>query len=154
MRSPVVSRPSRPHAIVGRVERPLFEQAGGADVIRAVLRDFYDAVFADVMIGFHFKGADKERLIARETELTLQALGADVPYGGRPLREAHAPHPILGGQFMRRRKLLADAIARAGLPDAVRDAWLAHTDSLRAVVTRDAGDECDVGAAAERLRRR
>ncbi len=135
------------------MERPLYEQAGGPDVIRAVLRDFYDAVFADVMIGFHFKGADKERLIQRETELTLEALGADVAYTGRPLREAHAPHPILGGQFMRRRKLLADAIARAGLPDAVRDAWLAHTDSLRAVVTRDRTDECDVAGASERLRR-
>jgi hemoglobin len=136
------------------VERPLYEQAGGADVIRAVLRDFYDRVFADVMIGFHFKGADKERLIAREAELTLQALGADVAYTGRPLRAAHAPHPILGGQFMRRRKLLADAIDRAGLPSVVRDAWLAHTDSLRAVVTRDASDECDDAGASRRLRSR
>lgn len=136
------------------MDRPLYEIAGGADVIRAVLRDFYDRVFADVMIGFHFKGADKERLIERETELTLEALGADVVYTGRPLRAAHAPHPILGGQFMRRRKLLADAIERAGLPDVVRDAWLAHTDSLRAVVTRDQTNECDDAAAAARLRRR
>ncbi len=134
------------------VDRPLFEQAGGAAAVRAVLRDFYDRVFADVMIGFHFKGADKERLIERELELTLAALGAEVAYTGRPLRAAHAPHPILGGQFLRRRKLLDDAIRRAGLPDAVRAAWLAHTDSLRAVVTRDAADECDDAGAAARLR--
>lgn len=131
---------------------PLFEQAGGAAKIRAVLADFYDRVFADLMIGFLFKGIDKQRLIAHELELTLRALGADVPYLGRSLREAHARHPILGGHFMRRRKLLADAIARHGLPDAVRDAWLAHTDALRAEITPDRGDECDAPAAANRAR--
>lgn len=135
------------------VDEPLWQQAGGADALRAVLRDFYDAVFADLMIGFHFKGADKSRLIERELELALRALGADVQYTGRPMREVHAPHPIFGGQFMRRRTLLAQAIERHGLPAAVRDAWLAHTDALRADVTRDRTDECDDRAAAARLPR-
>ncbi|MCW5891153.1 MAG: group 1 truncated hemoglobin [bacterium] len=130
----------------------LVEQAGGPEAIRAVLRDFYGHVFGDFMIGFLFKGADKERLIAKETELTLHALGADVAYTGRDVRQAHATHPIMGGHFMRRRKLLADAIARAALPDAVRDAWLAHTDSLRPDVTRDRTDECDAAGAHARLR--
>ena len=133
--------------------RPLYEQAGGPDAIRAVLRDFYDAVFDDLMIGFLFKDADKARLVERELELTLHALGADVAYTGRPLRVAHAGRRIFGGHFMRRRKLLADALARHGLPDAVRDAWLAHTDALRAEITPDAPDECDDAAASRRLRR-
>ena len=121
----------------------LHERAGGAEKIRTVLRDFYDTVFADLMIGYLFKGADKERLIEHELALTLRALGADVEYRGRPLRDVHARHRILGGHFMRRRKLLADAIARHGLPEDVRDAWLAHTDALRAQVTPDLGSECD-----------
>ncbi len=132
----------------------LVEQAGGPDAIRAVLRDFYDHVFGDFMIGFHFKGSDKERLIEKETELTVHALGGDAVYTGRDVRAAHAAHPIMGGHFLRRRKLLADAIERAGLPDAVRDAWLAHTDALRGDVTRDRADECDGQAARERLRSR
>lgn len=132
--------------------RPLYERAGGAGAVRAVLADFYDAVFADLMIGFLFKGIDKQRLIERELELTLAALGADVRYGGAALRTVHARHPILGGHFMRRRKLLADAIARHGLPDDVRDAWLAHTDALKAEITPDRGDECDAPAAAVRAR--
>jgi truncated hemoglobin YjbI len=57
---------------------PLHEQAGGAEKLRTVLRDFYDTVFADVMIGYLFKNADKTRLVERELELTLAALGADV----------------------------------------------------------------------------
>lgn len=121
--------------------------------MRAVLRDFYDTVFDDLMIGFFFKGADKELLIERELQLTLQALGAAVEYTGRPLRAVHAARPIFGGQFMRRRKLLLDAIERGGLPAAVRDAWLAHTDALRPQITADRPEDCDDRGAAARLRR-
>lgn len=132
---------------------PLLDLAGGPDTLRAVVRDFYDTVFADLMIGFFFRHADKERLIAHELEVALHALGADVPYTGRPLRAVHAPHPIMGGHFMRRRKLLADAMERHRLPAAVREAWLAHTDALRAEITPDAGGECDGAGAAARVRR-
>ncbi len=130
----------------------LYERAGGAERIRAVLTDFYEAVFADLMIGFLFKGSDKARLIEQELALTLRALGADVPYTGRPLAEVHARHPILGGHFMRRRKLLADAMARHALPDDVREAWLAHTDALRSSITPDRDNECDAPGAAARVR--
>lgn len=130
----------------------LYERAGGAEKIRVVLTDFYQTVFADRMIGFLFKGADQARLIERELGLTLRALGADVPYTGRALAMVHARHPILGGHFMRRRKLLADAMERHGLPADVRDAWLAHTDGLRSEITPDRGDECDAPGAAARVR--
>lgn len=131
----------------------LWERAGGAAGIRAVLVDFYDRVFADVMIGYLFRDADKARLVEKECELTLAALGADVVYGGRPIDAVHRPLPIMGGHFMRRRKLLADAIERAGLPADVRDAWLAHTDRLRPLVTPDRSGECDAPSAAARARR-
>jgi len=134
------------------VSTSLVERAGGVESLRTVVRDFYDRVFADLMIGFFFKHADKERLIAHELEVALAALGADVPYTGRPIRALHARHPIQGGHFMRRRKLLSDAIERAGLPDEVRAAWLTHTDALRAEITPDESGECDGVSAAARLR--
>jgi hemoglobin len=123
--------------------RPLWERAGGEAGIRAVLADFYEHVFDDLMIGFHFRASDKARLIDKECELTLAALGADVAYSGRPVAALHLPLRIMGGHFRRRRKLLADAIDRAGLPPDVRDAWLAHTDALRGEVTRGGTGECD-----------
>lgn len=128
----------------------LWERAGGRAGVRAVLVDFYDRVFDDLMIGYLFRGADKARLVDKECELTLVALGADVAYSGRPIDAVHRPLPIMGGHFMRRRKLLADAIDRAGLPADVRDAWLAHTDRLRPLVTPDRGGECDAPGAAVR----
>jgi hemoglobin len=131
----------------------LWERAGGRAGIRVVLADFYDRVFDDVMIGHLFRDAEKARLIERECELTLAALGAPVVYGGRPIDVVHRPLPIMGGHFMRRRKLLADAIDRAGLPPEVRDAWLAHTDRLRPLVTPDRSGECDAPGAAARSAR-
>jgi hypothetical protein len=59
----------------------------------------------------------------------------------------------MGGHFMRRRVLLAEAMERHGLPSAVRDAVLAHTDALRSQVTPDASGECDSDEAVRRAGR-
>ena len=121
----------------------LYAQAGGEVVLRAVLRTFYDKVFDDVMIGFHFWKADKERLIDKEFEFAARMLGAtDVTYTGKTIREAHAPHPILGGQFERRLVILIEAMDAHGLPDNVKEAWIAHTNSLRHLVTPNQGSGC------------
>mgnify|MGYP001592958013 CR=1 FL=1 len=88
----------------------LFDQIG-ADGLRRVIADFYDRLFADVMIGFLFAGKDKQRLIDREYEFTAHFLGADVAYTGRPLRQAHARSPILGGHFERRLQILRNTLS-------------------------------------------
>lgn len=120
----------------------LHVRAGGAATLRVVLEDFYDRVFADAMIGFFFKGKDKARLVEKELELALAFLGADVDYTGRPLREAHAPHRIMGGQFGRRLQLLKETMRDHGLPDDVQAAWVEHTERLRPLVTPNAAGEC------------
>ncbi len=121
----------------------LFEMAGELPGIERIVRDFYDRVFDDIMIGYMFRNADKGRLIEKEVELAARLLGAShIRYTGKPMRRVHAPHRIMGGQFMRRRKILEDALVAQGAPDAVREAWLGHTDSLRPLVTADAGSDC------------
>jgi len=107
-----------------------------------LIEDFYDRVFDDVMIGFFFKGKDKQHLIQLELEFVLQILGANSPYTGRPIREAHASQRIMGGQFNRRTQILRETMADHGLPAEVRRHWLRHTESLRAQVTPDASGEC------------
>jgi hemoglobin len=128
----------------------LFDRIG-ADALRAVLTDFYDRVFSDVMIGFLFAGKNKERLIQKEWEFTAGFLGADVAYTGRPMREAHARSPILGGHFERRLKILEDTLADHGVDPQVREAWVRHTRSLRPQVTADKGSECDHDLGQRRL---
>lgn len=121
---------------------PLFELAGGEPALRALIEDFYDSLFRDVMIGFFFAGKDQEELVQLELEFVMNHLGADQPYSGRPLREAHAEHRIMGGQFNRRLQLLKEAMERHGLHPDVREAWIDHTLSLRSQVTADAEGEC------------
>jgi len=112
--------------------------------LRAIIRSFYDAVFDDIMIGFFFKKADKERLIRLEYELISPVLGVAQPeYTGQPLDEVHARHRIFGGQFERRMQLLREAFETHDLSPELRDAWLAHAESLRSQITTDAGSECD-----------
>lgn len=128
----------------------LFDQIGG-DALRAVIEDFYERVFADVMIGFLFLGKDRQRLIDKEWEFAAAMLGGPVKYTGKPMRAAHARSPILGGHFERRRQILEDVLAEHDVAQAVRDKWIEHTNALRSQVTGDRGSECDHDVAAKRL---
>lgn len=120
----------------------LYDQLGGEPKLRAIIDDFVDRCFADTMIGFLFARGDRERIKELEVQHAARALGAPVTYEGRPLREAHAPHRILGGQFARRRQILIETLIDHDVPEAVRERWIAHQDSLRHLVTRDPDSNC------------
>ena len=112
----------------------MFDRIGG-DALRAVITDFYDRLFADVMIGYLFVGKDKQQLIDREWEFTAGFLGAEVAYTGRPMRQAHAASRILGGQFDRRSQILRETLEDHGVPTEVREAWFKHIELLRPQIT-------------------
>jgi hemoglobin len=135
-------------------EGRLFDRIGG-DELRRVIEDFYRRLFADPMIGFLFEGKNQPRLVQKEWEMTARLLGAtEVRYTGRPMPEAHAKSPILGGHFERRRKILEETLADHGVDAEVREAWLDHTRALRPQVTADAGADCDHDADEARRRGR
>jgi hemoglobin len=118
----------------------------GDDALRAVVVDFYDRVFDDVMIGFLFAGKDRQRLIELECQFTARFLGADVAYTGRPMREAHARAPILGGHFERRLQILRNTLRDHAVDAEVATAWIDHQLALRAQITPDRGSECKTTA--------
>jgi len=120
----------------------LFEQLGGEPKLRAIVDDFVDRCFADVMIGFLFTRASRERIKRFEYEHAAKNLGANIEYGGRALDEAHRPHRIFGGQFDRRRQILLETLGDHGTPDEVVKAWIEHQDSLRSMITRDPDSNC------------
>ena len=120
-----------------------FEQLGGEIVLRRIIGDFIDRVFADRMIGFFFRNADRDRIKELEYQLAAAFLGADVKYQGRPLGQAHAKHPIMGGHFARRKQILKETLDFHSVPGAIKAAWLEHTEKLRALITAQAGSDCD-----------
>src|SRR5580693_3661046 len=124
-----------------RANAHLFDKIGEAG-LRAVIEDFYARVFGDVMIGFLFEGKDRARLVEREYEFTAQLLGADVKYTGRPMRTAHAQSPIFGGHFERRLQILRETLRDHGVAPEVAQAWIEHSQALRAQITKDRGSEC------------
>lgn len=128
----------------------LFAKIGAAQ-LRAVVTDFYDRVFPDVMIGFMFQGKDKQRLIDKEYELAARFLGAPgVTYTGRPMREAHAAHTIFGGHFERRLQILRETLADHAVDPEVQRVWIEHTLALRDQITKDKGSECKTTAEADK----
>ena len=131
-------------------ETTLFEELGGEPVLRPIIDRFVDRIFADPMIGFFFRKASRQRVKEKEYELAAQHLGAPVEYTGRPIQAVHAPHPIMGGQFARRLEILRSTLVEAGAPPAVIAHWVAHTENLRSMVTRDASGEC-VGPSPARV---
>lgn len=123
----------------------------GPDKLRAVISDFYDRLFGDLMIGFLFHGKPKQQLIDREWEFTAKLLGGDVAYTGRTIRKAHARSPILGGHFERRLQILRETMADHDVSDAVQERWIEHTLALRPQVTADKGADCDHDLSRARL---
>jgi truncated hemoglobin YjbI len=121
----------------------LFEALGGEAVLRPLIARFVDRLFDDVMIGYLFRAADRDRVKAKEYEFAALHLGALVEYTGRPLPDAHRAHRITGGQFMRRLQILKETLAAFQAPAIVVEHWVEHTLSLQAQITNNALDQCD-----------
>jgi hemoglobin len=129
----------------------LFEELGGEARLRAIIEAFIDRVFEDRMIGFFSRNADRGRIKEFEYQHAAAFLGAPVVYRGRALDQAHAKHPIMGGHFARRRQILKETLEAYAVPDAVKQAWLEHTDSLRPLITSQSGSDCDPVRARQNL---
>lgn len=115
---------------------------GGESALRAVIDDFVDRVFADIMIGYMFSQADPARIKELEFQHASEFLGGPHRYQGRSLQQAHARHRIMGGQFARRLQLLRQVFAAHGVPEDVQAAFLAHNEALRGQITGQQLGEC------------
>jgi hemoglobin len=125
------------------------EQLGGPDKLQEIVDTFVDRVVDDVMIGFFFREVDVARLKKMEFLFAAQFLGGDFRYTGKPLPAAHRKHPIMGGHFARRKQILMDVLIEFEVAEDVRNAWLKHTDSLRASITKDQDNECQDSSSAK-----
>jgi hemoglobin len=115
---------------------------GGEAAVRAIVHTFVGRVVDDIMIGFMFAGVHRARLELLEYQHAAVFLDGPEVYRGRPLDKAHARFRIAGGQFARRRQILAETLQLHGVPEPLMHAWLAHQDSLRPLITQDGDGVC------------
>ena len=47
-------------------------------------------------------------------------MGHSIKYTGRPLKQAHSQHPIKGGHFDRRKKILQETLNEFDVPSALK----------------------------------
>lgn len=127
-----------------------FDQLGGEPALRQIVEAFLERVFADRMIGFFFRNANKSRIKEMEYQLAASFLGAGTSYQGRALDKAHAKHPIMGGHFARRRQILKETLEEYRVAEPIKEAWLKHTDALRPLITSQKGSDCDPDEARKR----
>jgi hemoglobin len=128
------------------------ETIGGVPVLETIIDDFVDRCFEDVMIGFFFRRANRDRIKRLERELAADHLGEGEAYTGRSIQEAHGRHPILGGHFSRRIQILRETLEAHGVPEDVRARWLAHDEGLRSLVTNRSDATCSDLSSRERGR--
>jgi truncated hemoglobin YjbI len=123
-------------------ETSLYDELGGEPALRRMVDRFVDRMFDDMMIGYLFRSARRERIKDKEFEHAAEHLGANIRYSGKPLDEAHRPHAIRGGQFMRRLRILETTLDELGVPERVKTHWLEKTLELRPLITADEGGVC------------
>lgn len=115
----------------------LIDELGGEERVQELMREFYDRLFDDVMVGFFFVNSDKEALIRSQIDYVHAHLGdRSGDYRGASIREAHAALPILPGHFDRRHQILKDVLQDFGAPEEVRRAWLALDRAMRPMVLK------------------
>ena len=117
----------------------LDEALAATSPLEVIVRDLYDRLFDDLMVGFLFTPHDKAQLVAHQVDYLRAHLGRRDPahsYQGRSMREAHEHVPILPGHFDRRHELLRQVLAAHRVPEHVTQAWLHLDQSLRPLIVR------------------
>ena len=122
---------------VPRARWRLVDELGGPEALEALVRDLYDRLYDDLIVGFLFAPHDKARLIAHQIEYVRAHLGdREGHYTGRSMRRAHEHLPILPGQFDRRHQILREVLRDHQAPARVQQEWIALDLALRPFVLR------------------
>jgi hemoglobin len=101
------------------------------DQMPVLMKDFYDRLFDDIMVGFFFMGRDKQELIDKQVEFMTVMFGGPNSYRGLSLRKVHIPLNIFEGQFFRRHQVLKETLQDHKVDQDIQDHWLDLDMSLK-----------------------
>lgn len=120
----------------------IYDETIDIEKLKNIVNKFVDKMFDDVMIGFFFRKADRTRIKEKEFEFLADYLGFDVEYTGMTITEAHQKHPIMGGQFSRRKQILKEILEEFQVSEQVIESILQHTENFRMAVSKTRNSDC------------
>ncbi len=116
----------------------LFNKIGSEEALRAILKDFYQRMATDLMIGFFFSGRNLDEIMEKQLSFLLRAMDAAPSYSGRPPAQAHwALPPILDGHFDRRLRILEQTLTDHGLDAQSIRVWVNFESAFRNPIVRN-----------------
>jgi hemoglobin len=113
--------------------KALFERAGGELGLAEILKDFYQRMADDLLIGFFFTGKDLNKIASQQLRFLMKAMGATLSYTGKAPAQAHVElPPILPGHFDRRLRILEETLRDHGLSESEIKTWIQFESTFRA----------------------
>ena len=116
----------------------LITEIGGESTLVLILKDFYERLAKDVMVGFFFEKHDLTQISTMQGKFILMAAGIAKTFEGKGPSTAHAAlPPILSGHFDRRLIILRETLRAHQLNESQVDTWVRFEESFRAIVVSD-----------------
>ena len=116
----------------------LVNEIGGETALLAILKDFYERMSKDILIGFFFEKHDLNRIALMQSKFVLNAAGLIPAFEGKGPSTAHISlPPILTGHFDRRIVLLRETLLAHTLSAEQIESCVRFEESFRAIVVSD-----------------
>ncbi len=121
----------------------IYDKSIDIDKLKNIVDKFVETMFNDVMIGFFFRKADKNRIKEKEFEFLANFLGFDINYSGSPIGKVHQKHSIMGGQFSRRKQILKETLEKFEVSEKIIEDIMEHTEKFRMTVSKTKDHDCN-----------
>ncbi len=123
-------------------EMSLFEQLGGRKTLEKVHRIFYDEAYSHPWLKNFFGDIDQDHIEAQQTDFMTGAMGGPKCYFGKTVVSAHKHIYVTQELFEVRHKMLTDSLVKGGVPEGLREKWLAIDAAFNKGVVKDSMDKC------------
>ncbi|MFO7602677.1 MAG: group 1 truncated hemoglobin [Gammaproteobacteria bacterium] len=133
------------------IDTTLFERLGGLETLRKVHKIFYDKLFAHPWLKQFFVEHPQEIFENQQTTFMAGLMGGPKIYAGKTPKMAHQNILITEELFETRNEILSQAIRQAGVPDALREEWLAVDRTLKRALVKASVEDCRTMFAGQRI---
>ncbi len=128
----VAERPKDPP-----VDPEMWAALDGGNLLRAILEDFYERVYADPQLKSFFSGFTQQRLVEKQYSFLQQLMtGNKVYFGNRP-RNTHHWMVISDALLDHREQIMVDCMRAHGLAEKWVTRWRAMEEYYRADIVKD-----------------